>query len=63
MSPIRTKIYRVIVTIDVEATSPHEAAHNAMMILHGPKQPMKFHVAEKRRVDGQFVEIDLSQEN
>lgn len=61
--PNKSRIYRVICTIDVEALSAAEAAHNAMMILHGPKPPMKFQVAEKRRVDGEFVEIDLSKEN
>lgn len=61
--PNKSRIYRVICTIDVEAMSPQEAAHDAMLILHGPNAPTKFSVAEKRRVDGQFVEIDLSKEN
>ena len=63
MTPTRTKIFRVIATLDVEARDAHEAAHDAMMTLCGPNAPMKFQVAEKRRVDGQFIEIDLSKEN
>lgn len=61
--PNKSRIYRVICTIDVEAMNPQEAAHDAMMTLCGPNPPMKFHVAEKRRVDGEFVEIDLTKEN
>lgn len=62
MSPTRTRIYRVLVCVDVEATSPREAAHNAMLTLRGPKSPKTFKVAEKRRVDGEYIEIDLTKE-
>ena len=61
--PTKTRTFRVVLQVDVEAHDMVEAAHNAMLILHGPTAPTKFSVAEKRRVDGQFVEIDLSEEN
>lgn len=62
MSPIKTKIYRVITTIDVEANNPKEAAHEAMLVMCGPNPPRKYAVAEKRRVDGEFIEIDLNED-
>ena len=59
----KTKIFRVVAQVDVEAHDMVEAAHNAMLVLRGPNAPQKYRVAEKRRVDGEFVEIDLSKEN